>query len=116
MVQSGFSDGPVVKTQHFQCKGHGFIPGRGTRILNAAWCSRKKKKKKVQPMRKQYGVPQDTELPLNPAILDIYSKRIEISGSDIYIPILRELYTISTLTNRRKPPKCSSINEWINKT
>ena len=44
MVQSVFSDGPVVKTQHFQCRGHGFIPGRGTRILNAARCSRKKKK------------------------------------------------------------------------
>ena len=43
-------------------------------------------------MRKQYGVPQYTELPLNPAILDIYSKTIEISGSDIYIPIFRELY------------------------
>ena len=66
-------------------------------------------------MRK-HGVPQYTELPFDPAILDIYSKRIEISGSDIYIPIFRELYTISTLTNSREPSKCSSINEWINKT
>ena len=66
-------------------------------------------------MRK-HGVPQYTELPFDPAILDIYSKRTEISGSDIYIPIFRELYTISTLTNRREPSKCSSINEWINKT
>ena len=112
MVQSGLSDGLVVGIQHFQCRGHGFIPGQGTRILNAA-CQ--KKKKKVKPMWKQYGVPQNTELPLDPAILDVYSKRTEISDSDIYISILGELYTISTLTNRRKPPKCSSINEWINK-
>ena len=38
--------GPVVRTWHFYCQGHGLIPGRGTKILQASWHSQKKKKKK----------------------------------------------------------------------
>ena len=34
--------GPVVKTPHFPCKGHGSIPGWGTNILHALWPKRKK--------------------------------------------------------------------------
>ena len=41
-----FSGGPVVKTPRFQCRGTGMIPGQGTKIPHAAWCSKKRKKKK----------------------------------------------------------------------
>ena len=38
----------MVKTLHFQCRGHGFsIPGWGTKIPYASQCSRKIKKQKV---------------------------------------------------------------------
>ena len=63
-------------------------------------------------MRKQYGVPQYTELPLNPAILGIYSKTIEISGSDIYIPIFRELYIY---INQQEETTQVFINKWMDK-
>ena len=35
----------MVRTWHFQCRGPGSIPGRGTKILQAVWCGQKKKKK-----------------------------------------------------------------------
>ena len=35
--------GPVVKTLGFQCKGCGSIPGWGTEIPYATWCSQKMK-------------------------------------------------------------------------
>ena len=33
------------RTQRFHCHGLGSIPGQGTKILQAAWNNRKKKKK-----------------------------------------------------------------------
>ena len=32
-----FPGDPVIKTQHFQCRGTGSNPGWGTKILQAAW-------------------------------------------------------------------------------
>ena len=43
-----FPGGPVVKTSHSHCRGHGFegsIPGWGTKILHATQHSQEKKKK-----------------------------------------------------------------------
>ena len=40
-----FPGGPVVRTQHFHCRGPGSIPSRETKILQAAWRGQKKKKK-----------------------------------------------------------------------
>ena len=37
-----FPGSPVVRTLSFQCWGLGSIPGQGTKILYAAWCSKKK--------------------------------------------------------------------------
>ena len=39
-----FPGGPVVKTWCFHCHGPGSIAGGGTKILQAAQCSQKKKK------------------------------------------------------------------------
>ena len=39
-----FPGGPVAKTPSFQCRGTGSVPGHGTKILHAIWCSKKKKK------------------------------------------------------------------------
>ena len=41
-----FPRGPVVKTLHCQCRGHGFNSWLGTKILRATRCGQKKKKKK----------------------------------------------------------------------
>lgn len=38
-----FPDSPVVKTQHFLCRGHEFSPWLGTKISHAAWYSQKLK-------------------------------------------------------------------------
>ena len=43
----GFPDSPPVNTTLFQSRdagGMGLIPGRGTKILHAAWCGQKNKK------------------------------------------------------------------------
>lgn len=39
--------GPVVKTPWFQWRGTGSFPGHGTKILHAARCGQKKKKKNL---------------------------------------------------------------------
>ena len=36
-----FPGGPGVRTPCFQCWGPGSIPGRGTKIPQAAWCGQK---------------------------------------------------------------------------
>ena len=36
-----FPGGPVVRTQHFHCRGLGSIPGRGTNIPQAVQCNQK---------------------------------------------------------------------------
>ena len=46
-----FLGGPVVGTQRFHCQGQGSIPGRGTKILQAMWCGKKKF---------QEGIPKHT--------------------------------------------------------
>ena len=38
-----FPGSSVVKTLHFQCRGHVSIPGQGIQIPQAAWCVQKKK-------------------------------------------------------------------------
>ena len=38
---------PVVRTPHFHYWGPGFIPGQGTKIQKAAWCSTARKKKEI---------------------------------------------------------------------
>ena len=38
-----FPGSPVVRTQGFHAGGPGSIPGRGAKILQAEWCSQKKK-------------------------------------------------------------------------
>ena len=38
-----FPGGPVVMTWCFHCRGPGSIPGQGTEIPEAAWCSQNKK-------------------------------------------------------------------------
>ena len=35
-----FPDGPVVKTQCSHCRGHGFHPLSGTKILHTLWYSK----------------------------------------------------------------------------
>ena len=40
-----FPGGPVIKTPHFHCWGHGFNPWWGTKIPHVALCGQKKKKK-----------------------------------------------------------------------
>ena len=45
-----FHGGPVVKTPHFQCKGHGFKPlSRELRSHMPPWYDKKRKKKINQP-------------------------------------------------------------------
>ena len=39
----GFPGSPVVKTLHFQCRGHVSIPGQGMKIPQAAQCVSKKR-------------------------------------------------------------------------
>ena len=39
-----FPGGPVVKTPRFQCRGHWFDPGQGTKIPYAVPCSQNNKK------------------------------------------------------------------------
>ena len=46
----GFPRGSVLRTWHFHSSGLGSIPGRGTKILQIAWCGqtlKKKEKKKL---------------------------------------------------------------------
>ena len=38
--------GPVVRTWHSHCQGLGSIPGLGTKVLQAVWCSQKGREKK----------------------------------------------------------------------
>ena len=40
-----FPGGPVVRILGFYFHGLSLIPGQGTEILQASWCSQKKKKK-----------------------------------------------------------------------
>jgi len=40
-----FPGGPVVRILGFYCHGLSLIPRQGTEILQASWCSQKKKKK-----------------------------------------------------------------------
>ena len=54
-----FPGGPVVKTPHFRCRGHGFSPWWGTEIPHATWWS-------PPPQNKGIGKPSLTcsiELP-----------------------------------------------------
>ena len=39
-----FPGSPVVRTQHFHCRGPGSIPSQGTKILQAVQCGQRKKK------------------------------------------------------------------------
>lgn len=41
-------DGPGVKTLGYQCKGHGFSPGWGTKITKAVSCSQKHVRKIIK--------------------------------------------------------------------
>ena len=41
-----FPGGPVIRTQHFHCRGPGLIPGWGTKIPQAVRRGQIKKKKK----------------------------------------------------------------------
>ena len=50
----GIPGGPVVRTQHFHCRGLRVIPGKGTKITQALQHGRKKKKKKKE--RKNIGI------------------------------------------------------------
>ena len=43
-----FPGGPVIKTLCFHCLGPGLITVQGTKILQAAQHSQKKKKKKIE--------------------------------------------------------------------
>ena len=52
-----FPDSPVVKTQHFLCRGHKFNPWLGTKISHAAWCSQKLKINNNKNKRKKQNVP-----------------------------------------------------------
>ena len=45
-----FPGGPVVRTLHFHCWGPRSIPGRGTKILQVAWCGQRNKKLKKKPL------------------------------------------------------------------
>ena len=45
----------MVKTPCFHCRGTGSVPGRGTKILHATWCGKKKKKFLIVA----YKVPHD---------------------------------------------------------
>ena len=41
-----FPGDPVIRTLHFHCQGPRFIPGQGTKILQATLHGQKKKKKR----------------------------------------------------------------------
>ena len=41
---SDFPGSAEVKTLCFHCRGAGLIPGQGTKVSHAAWCSQEKKK------------------------------------------------------------------------
>ena len=43
-----FPGGAVVKTASFHCRGHGFDPGQGTKILHTVKPKKKKEKKKKE--------------------------------------------------------------------
>ena len=45
---SNFSGSPVIKTPDFQCRGYGFNPWQGIKILHAMKCGQKKYKKKIE--------------------------------------------------------------------
>ena len=57
-----FPGSPVVGTPCFHCQGLGLIPGRGTKIPQAALCSQKKNKQ----------TNKTTEQVVTPAEFDIY--------------------------------------------
>ena len=46
-----FPGGPVLRTQHFHCRGPGSIPGRGTKILQAMLCRKKERKKGMEAIK-----------------------------------------------------------------
>ena len=46
-LQGNLPGGPVVKTLHFQCMGHGFNPWLGNRFPHATGCGQKVKQKKT---------------------------------------------------------------------
>ena len=54
-----FPGGPVVRTLRFHWRRPpGSIPGWGTKILQAAWCSQKKKEKLISgPSQKSELIP-----------------------------------------------------------
>ena len=41
----------MVKTASFHCRGHGFDPGQGTKILHTVQPKKKKKKKKKKKQK-----------------------------------------------------------------
>ena len=47
LLEREFPGGPVVRTWRFYCGDPGSIPGWGTKMPQAAWCSLKKKRKKL---------------------------------------------------------------------
>ena len=47
MVYREFPGGPVVRTAHFHCRAPHSIPGRGTKISQDEWPTKKRKKKVI---------------------------------------------------------------------
>ena len=48
-----FPGGPVVKTPHFHSRGTGSVPGRGTKILHAAWPKKKNRERERETERER---------------------------------------------------------------
>ena len=44
----------VVRILGFHCYGPVSVTGQGTELLQAAWCSQKKKREKIKKMKKKH--------------------------------------------------------------
>ena len=53
-IKCDFPVSPVVRMWRFHCCGLDSIPGWGTKILQAAWCSQKKKKYWIKGLNRHF--------------------------------------------------------------
>ena len=78
---------PVVKNLHFYCMGHGFNPGQETKIPQAMWCRKKKKKQQLWDVRTSVASDprgRHPELTCKHQLRRVFSREMDEVGTGLW--------------------------------
>lgn len=86
---SGTPGGSVVRTQHLHCHNPGLIPGRGTYILGAIWCSQIKRKRRKEFQKEKESLIISCFTNRSKNTLSIRLSNIEVIGEFIGVNFIK---------------------------